>query len=222
LDQIRKFWAFLGCALSGIFIRKEYEKGMSKRFLKNYPQPLIYCSNHASFLDILVMSQVAQGAFFYMGKKSLEKNPVLRIFFKTIDIAFERENKTDAYRAFKLAGMNLDKGMNLIIFPEGSITSNPPNLRSFKPGAFRLSIEKGIPIIPVSIFNSWDIFYREGQSGARPGIIHCFIHKPVFQNEYSLNPERELKERVFSIIDTKIQDYTTELSLPEGWAPSNS
>jgi len=222
LDQIRKIWAFLGCALSGIFIKTDYEEGLDKNFLENHPESLIYCSNHASFLDILVMSQVAQGVFFYMGKKSLEKNPILRIFFKTIDIAFIRENKTDSYKAFKKAGENLDRGMSLIIFPEGSITANPPQMRSFKSGAFKLAIEKEIPIIPVSILNSWDIFYSEGQSGAKPGIIRAFVHKPVYKNVYSADPERELKERVYSMIQTKIQDYMNQLPMEEDWATSNS
>ncbi len=207
LNKIRKIWAYVGCALSGIFIDQEYEEGISRKYLKSNADSFIYCSNHASYLDILVMSQVAQGRFFYLGKQSLLKNPILRIFFKTIDIAFDRESKTDSYRAFKLAGDYLEDHRSLIIFPEGSITQNPPNLRPFKSGAFKLAIEKGVTIIPVSILNSWDIFYAEGQQGAKPGIIKCFVHKPIQTIDYTPNQENELKERVSGLIKNKINDF---------------
>ncbi len=207
LNHIRKIWAFLGCALSGIFMEIEYENTINKSFIKKNHTPFIFCSNHSSYLDTLVMSQVAHGAFFYMGKHTLLKNPVLRIFFKTIDISFDRDSKLDSYRAFKSAGENLESGRSLVIFPEGSISSHPPNLKAFKPGAFRLAIEKEVPIVPVTILNSWEIFYAEGQQGAKPGFIKCIVHAPVFTKGMSPDQDAELKEKVFSIIQNQMNDY---------------
>jgi len=175
-----------------------------------------------SYLDTLVMSQIARGPFFYMGKKSLERNPILRIFFKTVDIAFERESKTDSYRAFKLAGQYLMEGRSLVIFPEGSISSHPPKLRSFKSGAFKLAIEKGIPIIPVSILNSWDTFYGNGQNGAKPGIIHYFVHNPIYPENFSIGGEEDLKKKVFSIIQHKLNEYSESLPSHDHWSPEPS
>jgi len=156
-----------------------------------------------------------------MGKSSLKKNPVLKIFFESIDIAFNKESKTDSYKAFKKAGKNLDLGQSAVIFPEGSITADPPHLRPFKSGAFKLAIEKDVAIVPVSILNSFDIFYGEGRWGARPGIIHCYVHKPITQNFYSANAERELKERVYSTIANKIQEFWMHSHYEEGWSPEH-
>lgn len=221
LNKVRKIWAYIGCTLSGIFIEKEFEisppythSGTGKN---NSKDSVIYCSNHASFLDILVMSQIADGGFFYLGKISLLKNPVLRIFFKTVDIAFDRESKTDSYRAFKQAGENLKEGRSLIIFPEGSMTANPPKLRPFKSGAFKLAIELGVPIVPVTIINSWEIFYGQGQNGGSPGILKCFIHKSINTINYTHLQEDELKNKVFSVIQNKLNSSLESQSLPQDW-----
>jgi 1-acyl-sn-glycerol-3-phosphate acyltransferase len=50
------------------------------------------------------------------------------------------------------AGLALDRGSSLVLFPEGGIyTQNPPHLVPFKNGAFRLAVEKQISIIPVTL-----------------------------------------------------------------------
>ena len=124
-----------------------------------------------------------------MGKEELTKNPVLGMFFRTIDIPVSRESKISAFRAFKKAGENLEQGMSLIIFPEGKIDDlYPPKLHEFKNGPFRLAIEKNIPIVPVSSINIWKRMWDDGAKyGTTPGIGRVFIHSPIYTKE--LNQE---------------------------------
>lgn len=184
--------------LSGIWVKIEYETPLDPG------TAYIFCPNHTSYLDIPLMCLAAGGSFHFMGKDDLLKNPLFSIFFRTIDIPVKRESKIASFRAFKRCADNLAEGMPLILFPEGTITMDPPCMGSFKNGAFRLAIESGMPVVPVSITNVWKILYDEGQDGSRPGIIRIFVHRPIRTEGLSQQDDNWLKEQTFSLIQEKI------------------
>lgn len=172
-------------------------------------QTYIYCANHTSNHDIMLLCILAEGRFHFMGKDELLKNPVLRIFFKTIDIPVNRESRMSAFRAFKRAADNLGNGMSLIIFPEGGIsgTHYPPKLMPFKNGPFRLAIEQGVPIVPVSVTNLWKRMWDDGKKwGSSPGKVDVYVHKPVLTSNLTINDSDELKDRIFELIKSKLVD----------------
>jgi 1-acyl-sn-glycerol-3-phosphate acyltransferase len=200
VNKLRAVHAFLCTFFVGIIFSFEYEEAL----LPN--QTYIYCANHASNLDIIIFCLMAKGKFHFMGKEELMKNPVLGIFFRTIDIAVSRESKISAFRAFKKAGENLEKGMSLIIFPEGRIdNAYPPVLQEFKNGPFRLAIEKNIPIIPVSLTNVWKLMWDDGlKYGTRPGIGKVYVHKPVTTTNLSDDAAELLKDEIYRKINSKL------------------
>ena len=53
-----------------------------------------------------------------MGKHELLENPLLGIFFRTIDIPVNRDSKISSYKAFKQTGERLEQGMSVVIFPK--------------------------------------------------------------------------------------------------------
>jgi 1-acyl-sn-glycerol-3-phosphate acyltransferase len=199
LNRMRAIHAFLSTSFAGVFFNFKFEK-----LLQN--QTYIFCANHTSNLDIVLFCLLAKGRFHFMGKEELKKNPVLGLFFRTIDVAVARDSKISAFRAFKKAGENLDKGMSLIIFPEGKIDDEyPPILNEFKNGPFRLAIDHRIPIVPVSIQNIWEIMWDNGfKHGTKPGIGNIYVHEPI--STAILAPENadELKEIVYQKINSKL------------------
>ena len=200
LNRLRALHSFLCTALSGIFFNFNFEEKLDRK--KTY----IYCANHTSNLDIVIFCLLGNGRYHFMGKEELMKNPVLGIFFRTIDIAVSRESKISAFRAFKKAGDNLEKGMSLIIFPEGKIDdAYPPVLQEFKNGPFRLAIEKNIALVPVSI-NIWKLMWDDGMKfGTRPGIGEVYIHAPISTSVLGVESADALKEEVFKKINSKLQ-----------------
>lgn len=201
VNKIRALHSFLCTAIVGVFFSFEFEKKLDDN------QTYIYCANHTSNLDIIIFCLLAKGRYHFMGKEELMKNPVLGIFFRTIDIAVSRESKISSFRAFKKAGENLEKGMSLIIFPEGKIDdAYPPVLQEFKNGPFRLAIEKNIPIVPVSIINAWQIMWDDGMKfGTKPGIGKIYVHEPISTVILANESTDVLKEGVFNIINSKLQ-----------------
>jgi len=200
LNFFRKANSFLCSAFSGVFFNYHFEEKLDRT--KTY----IYCANHTSNLDIMIFCILAKGRYHFMGKDELLNNPVLGIFFKSIDIAVNRDSKISAFRAFKKAGENLEKGMSLIIFPEGKIDDHyPPKLGEFKNGPFRLAIDKNVPLVPVSIANVWQLNWDDGAKyGSKPGICDIYIHKPINTSELADADTDRLKEEVFNLIKSKL------------------
>lgn len=200
LNQGRKLWAKLSLWLSGIFYSIEWKAKLNKK------QSYIFCPNHTSYIDITIVALVAHGSFHFMGKKELLRNPVLRLFFKTIDIPVDRKSKMSSFKAFKMASENLKKGMSIILFPEGKIPDNLPHLGNFKSGAFKMAVENNTPIVPVTFLDNWRIFPDNGVAeGTRPGITRIVVHEPILIAQQT---EDELKHEVFRIIDNELkQDH---------------
>lgn len=201
LNKFRTAHGFLCTALAGVFFNFDLEEKLDKN------QTYIFCANHSSNLDIIVFCLLARGKYHFMGKEELLKNPILGIFFRTIDIAVNRESKISSFRAFKKAGDNLENGMSLIIFPEGRIDDAfPPHLQEFKNGPFRLAIEKNIPIVPVSISDIWKVLWDDGMKyGTRPGIVNIYVHQPILTSILAADSADALKEEVFKKIGSKLK-----------------
>ena len=201
LNKTRALNSWLCSIFTGIFFRFTYVEPLDHA--KHY----IFCGNHTSNLDIMIFCILAKGRFSFMGKDDLLKNPVLKIFFNTIDIPVNRDSKISAYRAFKRAGENLTKGMSLIIFPEGTINEEyyPPVLSPFKNGPFRLAIDTQTDIVPVSVTDAWKKLWDDGaKHGSRPGICDIYVHAPVSTAGLLPDDADQLKDRIFEVINSKI------------------
>jgi len=201
LNRFRALHSWLCSICTGIFFRFTWEEALE------HEETYIYCSNHTSNLDIMILCVMAKGRFHFMGKDELLRTPILKLFFKTIDIPVNRDSKMSAFRAFKRAGDNLEQGMSLIIFPEGKIDDEhyPPQLQSFKNGPFRLAIDKKIPIVAISIADAWKKMWDDGAKyGTRPGICDIYVHKPISTKERLVTDADGLRDEVFDLIQRKI------------------
>lgn len=205
LNSTRKVWSTLSFFLAGYLIRIQRDEPLDTT------RPYIFCPNHSSYLDIPSTCFVAHGAFSFIGKEELLKSPILKLFFETIDIPVNRESKISAFRAFKKAGEKLEKGMSVIIFPEGKIPDHPPDLGPFKSGAFKLAIELQIPIVPVTFARNWELCMDDGkESGTHPGVIQAYVHRPIETRGLTDEDADNLRDQVFNIINLKLQSYANK------------
>ena len=144
-----------------------------------------------------------------MGKEELLKNQTTKLFFKTIDIAVNRNSNIAAFKAFKRVSEYLKNGMTMIIFPEGKIADiYPPYLQDFKIGPFRLAIEQQVPIIPVTSLNTWKMMWDDGMKyGSKPGICKIYVHKPIETVGLKLTDADALRDEVYRIINQKLKNH---------------
>lgn len=203
MNRLRLYFSYLSSLFSGFGFRYTFEEKID--WTKNY----IICANHTSNLDITAIILLAKRNYVFLGKDELLKNFITGIYFRTIDIPLNRDSRMSAFKAFKKADENLKEGRNLVIFPEGMISkSYPPVLQPFKNGPFKLAIENGVPILPVTITNNWNLMWDDGKRyGSTPGNSNICVHAPIYTNEMVETDAEDLKNRVYQIINDYLMSH---------------
>lgn len=194
--RLKRAWAFFLQWMLFIPVRVEHRGARP-------PAPYIICCNHSSYLDIIQMYNVIPEYFLFMGKYELLKWPLFNIFFKGMNIAVNRGSRVEAAKAFRKAAKALDRGTSLALFPEGTIPASSPRMKPFKDGAFRLAIEKQVPIVPITFVDHWRLFGDPPEllSRARPGIAHAVVHQAIPTVGLTMDDLVDLRLRVYRTIE---------------------
>ncbi len=165
-------------------------------------KPYIFLANHFSYLDIPMMGFIPGDALF-VGKASIRKAPLFGFYFKHLHIAVDRSKLKSRAETLKRTSDALDSGSSVIIFPEGGIfTGNPPQMIPFKNGAFKLAIDKQIPIIPVTLSYNHLILPDDGKLLLRRIPAKMTLHEPLIPSGY--HSEKELREKCFTVIQDQL------------------
>ena len=195
---LHRVWARLFYAFSFIPIKRVYSKKLD--FSKQY----IYCSNHFSYLDIPAIG-INRIRPIFVGKSSLGNIPLFGYMYRNIHITLDRDKLKSRYNALEKCGQELDRGRNLVIFPEGGIMSkNPPKMARFKEGAFRLAIEKKIPIVPITIPYNWILLPEDGKLLLHRHKNMIIFHDPIETKNVEIKDIERLKSKVFDTISNEL------------------
>jgi 1-acyl-sn-glycerol-3-phosphate acyltransferase len=173
----------------------------------------IFCPNHFSYIDIATLGLNKHDTIF-VGKNDMEAIPVFGFMYKKLHITVDRTKLKSRYSTMLRTLAALDEGKSLVLFPEGGIfTNKDPVMGPFKDGAFRASIEKQIPIVPVTIPFNW-IILPPDQFLLNWKPMKVIFHEPIDPASYSLQELDLLKERVRTIIDTELQQHLVHENRP--------
>lgn len=189
--------------LSGIFMQVK-----NKHFIKK-GQAYVITPNHSSYLDIIILYQTFTQYFVFMGKKELANVPIFNIFFKKMNITVDRKSATSGKKAMDRCAEELDMGHSVVMFPEGTIPRNVPNMLKFKNGAFKLAIEKQVPVIPITFLSNYKRLEMAGlfSGKAGPGIARAIIHEPIPTLGMTQEDLVPLRDKVFNIINNQLLAY---------------
>lgn len=166
-------------------------------------KPYLFLPNHFSFLDIAMMG-FTPTEIMYVGKASIRKAPLFGYYFKNLHIAVDRGRIKSRVETMRRAGLALDQNTSVVLFPEGGIYStNIPEMVPFKNGAFRLAMEKQIPIIPVTISYNHLILPDDGKLLLNWHRAKLVYHKELLPEEG--DTEDSLKEKCFEIIQNQLR-----------------
>jgi 1-acyl-sn-glycerol-3-phosphate acyltransferase len=201
--KLKRFWARIISILSFLYPQIKYTH---KKY--NLPRPCVVVSNHTSYLDIIFSPFYVDHTAVYMAKSELMQIPLFKYFFVYFDIPVKRKSVTDSHRAFKKAGEIIDLNISVIIYPEGTI-GDKGVLRPFKNGAFKLAIEKQVPIIPVVNLNNWHFLENGGffKSNGRPGIPRIVVGEPISTLGMTDENLVELRDKVFNFTQNELQKF---------------
>ncbi|MDO4461800.1 MAG: lysophospholipid acyltransferase family protein [Bacteroidia bacterium] len=148
-------------------------------------QSYVVACNHQGAYDIFVVYGTLGACidFRWILKQELRKVPVLGFACEKMGHIFiERTSRRAAYNSIQRAKKLLVGGTSVVIFPEGT-RSGKREMGVFKHGAFKMAMDLQLPILPVSIKDTYKVM---GKSLAtlKPGRVTMTIHKPIDITEY--------------------------------------
>lgn len=146
--------------------------------------PMIFVSNHASYVDAIILIGILPAGVLFTAKKEFGKIPVLRTLLKKLGyLSIDRMDFVKSLENKKMIENLIEDGNSVVIFPEGTFTY-ATGLRPFKLGAFTVAVDTGTAICPVTLKGTRAIL-RGDQFFAKPGRITITAGKPVYPNEKS-------------------------------------
>jgi 1-acyl-sn-glycerol-3-phosphate acyltransferase len=161
-------------------------------------EPRLYLSNHLSWFDIPALAGVFP-RYKFVAKEELFKIPVFGPAIRAIGmVPIERQNRKAAFAAYRVAAERIRDGSSVVVFPEGTRGYEYP-IRPFKKGPFVLAIAAGVPIVPVLLHGTRDVF-QKGTFLVRPGQFDIHLLEPIPTAGLDYSDRDELAERARSEI----------------------
>ena len=172
IDWLIRIWARALLAGAGIDLRAEGLEHIDPR------QRYVLVGNHHSYFDIPCVFAAIPQPIRFMAKVSLFKIPIFgwsiaRAGFIPID----RKNRRTAVKSFDLAVQRIRKGNSVVVFPEEG-RSRERAMRPFQRGGFLLALRSELPILPVAIDGTFDIF-PVGAKRITPGPVTIRVGTPI-------------------------------------------
>jgi 1-acyl-sn-glycerol-3-phosphate acyltransferase len=162
-------------------------------------QSYIIISNHQSEFDILALVTTLGIQFRWIIKKELKKAPLFGYaLYKSRNIFIDRSNTKDAIKSINEGINRLPEGTSVMFFAEGT-RSNDGNIQPFKKGGFMIAVERGLPILPVTINGSRRTLPKKSLVFS-PGPIEVIVGEPVETSGYSQETIQELIDKTREII----------------------
>ena len=157
-------------------------------------QSYIIAANHQSLIDIFLVYGFSPVEFKWVMKTELGAVPILGTACKAMGhILIDRSNPQSAISSINEAAKKISNGMCIVFFPEGTRSDNE-SVMPFKKGAFRLAIELGIPILPISLHNTGNLV-PNGTLNWKPGQVSMQIHEPIATHLLIPDNVNDLKDR---------------------------
>jgi len=147
--------------------------------------PAIFCPNHISFIDSLVLPCVLDRQISYVGKAEYMDSWKTKYLFPAIGmIPIDRGGGSASQRALDTAARVLERGGLFGIYPEGT-RSRDGKLHRGHTGPARLALRTGAPIIPVGLQGT-DRMQPAGAPLPRP-FISCQVNigAPIDVSRYA-------------------------------------
>lgn len=170
---------------------------------ENIPDgPVLFVSNHQSYLDIpIFMSAVGNKPIGFIAKNSLTKIPGFGSWIVAVRSVFiDREDVRSSLRSIEEGVDLLGKGFSLVIFPEGT-RSHGPVMGEFKRGSLRLATKAGVPVVPVTLSNTFAAF--EAQGHIKPATVVFTFHPAIETKDMTKKEASGLAKIVEEIILAK-------------------
>jgi len=167
----------------------------------------LFMPNHQSNVDAPVVLLALGRDARMMAKASLFRIPLLGQALRLARfVPIVREDREAAIASVGQAAEELRRGLDFVVFPEGT-RSRDGQLLELKKGPFFMALEGGVPVVPVRIDGSRRVM-RRGARVIHPGLIDVEILAPIDPAPLD-GPEEARREQVRERVRSALQPSLT-------------
>jgi long-chain acyl-CoA synthetase len=146
--------------------------------------PVLFTPNHCLHLDnAIILSRLPLGVRWRLSvaaaADTIYDNPVQGVLASVLANAFPLAREGSVRKSLEMLGARLDRGFNVLIYPEGKLTVGGP-LQPFKAGVGLIAVEGATPVVPVRlVIHRMSIIDRRRLPAPLRGEVEFVIGPPV-------------------------------------------
>jgi len=169
-------------------------------------------ANHSSNLDPIVVGVAFPGRLRYLAKSELFLNPLLGFLIRILGaIPVSKETSQSAGTALKAFLSLLERGENILIFPEGA-RSFDGRLQPLEGGAALIAYKTGVPVVPAYVAGTFASMPR-GSSFVRPSAISITFGEPLYPESIASGlSTREARQEIIKVMSEALKGLEIEHS----------
>lgn len=175
----------------------------------DFLRPCVIVSNHQSALDVYMLGKIFPPYCSVTSKESLKYVPFLGWFMSLSGTVFlDRKNSARSVAVLQgTAHKHTAKSkQSVFIFPEGTRSGAlKPHLSPLKKGAFHLAIEAQVPIVPIVLSNTSNLFQSKKML-LRSGTIKVKVLDPIPTIGMTKNDVSQLCEKVEKLMKEAVAE----------------
>jgi len=190
-------WFFL------IFIRHTniYEQPLTKG--RSY----IFIANHISYMDSPIVVKTLRQPVRPLGKVEMTKVPIFGFIYRKVIVTVDRSSAENRSKSVQILKSILQKGISILVFPEGTFNQTHRPLKDFYDGAFRIAIETGTPIMPVLFLHTYNRMHYASVFSLNPGKSRSVFLPEIAVDGLTANDVQTLKMKVYDAMEKALIEY---------------
>lgn len=194
---IPRFWAWFTCFIYLIPVTVKGKEYLDKN------QTYLFLPNHQGYFDIFLVYAYLGHNFKWMMKDYLRNIPFIGYGCAKSGHVYVGESRQSITHAILESKKNLEKGISMAIFPEGTRTYDG-KLGEFKRGAFVLASQLERPIVPITINGSFEVFNRDATMVSYHP-LELIIHEPISVETQKERGTKQIMQDVYDVIYEDLQ-----------------
>lgn len=194
-------WSDLWFPLVFIWHKRIYEAPHTKS------RQYIFVNNHISYLDSAVLVKAYRQPVRPLGKVEMSKIPVFGFIYRNSIVTVDRSSAANRATSIRVLKSVINKGISVLVFPEGTFNMTQQPLKEFYDGAFRLAIETQTPVKPVLFLDTYARMHYRSIFSLNPGWSRIVYMEEIPVEGLTLADTAALKEKVYNRMEEALRRY---------------
>lgn len=174
----------------------------------DFNKTYVLIGNHSSYFDILVMYSLFR-KFKFVSKETIFNIPLIGWnMYLNQYVKIRRGNLASIKEMMSVCKKWLSMGASVMMFPEGTRTEDGEIL-PFRSGGFNLSLELNVPVVPIVIYGTYEVFPKNRNELRMFQPIKARVLPPLMPEDYKGKPGK-MRDDAFKLMNDTLHQLRSE------------